>query len=236
MLILQQLSYLHPNRELLFSTIDLTVNNRDKIALIGNNGAGKSTLLRIIAGELEPHEGKVICDTSPYYIPQLFGQYNELTIAEALRIDTKLAALKEILAGNVTEHNLNVLNDDWTIEERCQEALQYWQLQELDLSQKMTALSGGQKTKVFLAGIHIHQPQLVLLDEPSNHLDTAGRELLYQFIETTNSSLIVVSHDRKLLNLLNTVCELSKWGLTIYGGNYDFYYEQKQIADRKSVV
>lgn len=230
MLILQQLSYLHPNRELLFDTIDLTVNNRDKIALIGNNGSGKSTLLRIIAGELQPHEGKVICDTVPYYIPQLFGQYNELTIAEALRIDTKLAALKEILAGNVSEHNLSLLNDDWTIEERCQEALQYWQLQGLDLSHKMAALSGGQKTKVFLAGIHIHQPQLVLLDEPSNHLDTAGRELLYQFIETTTSTLIVVSHDRKLLNLLNTVCELSKRGLTMYGGNYDFYYEQKQIA------
>lgn len=230
MLILQQLSYLHPNRELLFSTIDLTVNNRDKIALIGNNGAGKSTLLRIIAGELEPHEGKVIGDTLPYYIPQLFGQYNELTIAQALRIDVKLAALKEILAGNVTELHLNQLNDDWTIEERCREALQYWQLQELDLSQKMAALSGGQKTKVFLAGIYIHQPQLVLLDEPSNHLDTAGRELLYQFIETTTSALIVVSHDRKMLNLLNTVCELGKRGLTLYGGNYDFYYEQKKIA------
>jgi ATPase subunit of ABC transporter with duplicated ATPase domains len=230
MLILQHLSYLHPNRELLFDNIDLTVNNRDKIAFIGNNGAGKSTLLRIIAGELEPHEGKVIGDTPPYYIPQLFGQYNELTIAQALRIDVKLAALKEILAGNVTEYHLNQLNDDWTIEERCQEALQYWQLQELDLSQKMSALSGGQKTKVFLAGIHIHQPQLVLLDEPSNHLDTAGRELLYQFIETTTSTLIVVSHDRKLLNLLSAVCELSKRGLTLYGGNYDFYYEQKQIA------
>src|ERR1044072_822611 len=167
MLILQHLSYLHPNRELLFDNIDLTVNNRDKIALIGNNGAGKSTLLRIIAGELEPHERKVIYDTPPYYIPQLFGQFNELTIAQALRIDTKLAALKEILDGNVTEHNLSLLNDDWTIEERCQEALQYWQLQELDLSQKMSALSGGQKKKGFLAGIHIHYLQLVLLDEPS---------------------------------------------------------------------
>jgi ATPase subunit of ABC transporter with duplicated ATPase domains len=87
MLILQHLSYLHPNREVLFDNIDLTVNNRDKIALIGNNGVGKSTLLRISAGELEPHEGKVNGDTPPYYIPQLFGQYNDLTIAEALRID-----------------------------------------------------------------------------------------------------------------------------------------------------
>lgn len=230
MLFLQHLSYLHPNRELLFENLNLTVNNRDKIALTGNNGTGKSTLLKLIAGELEPHEGKVISETIPYYIPQLFGQYNALTIAQALRIDSKLTALKEILAGNVTEQYLNGLNDDWTIEERCQEALQNWQLQEFDLSQPMAALSGGQKTKVFLAGIHIHQPQLVLLDEPSNHLDAAGRELLYRYIETTTNTLVVVSHDRKLLNLLNTVCELSKRGLTVYGGNYDFYYEQKQIA------
>ena len=231
MLFLQNLSYIHPNKELLFENIYLTVNSRDKLALIGNNGTGKSTLLKIIAGELSPHEGQLILDTSPYYIPQLFGQYNHLTIAQALRIDGKLQALKEILAGNVTEQNLNQLNDDWTIEERCQEALQHWQLNELELSQPMSTLSGGQKTKVFLAGIHIHQPQLVLLDEPSNHLDTAGRELLYDFIATTTCALIVVSHDRKLLNGLPTIAELSKRGLTMYGGNYEFYIEQKAIAN-----
>lgn len=85
------------------------------------------------------------------------------------------------------------------------------------------------KTKVFLAGISIHEPELVLLDEPSNHLDISGRQLLYDFIQSTQSTLIAVSHDRKLLNLLNTVCELSKRGITVYGGNYDFYTEQKQI-------
>ncbi|OQP41084.1 ABC transporter ATP-binding protein [Niastella yeongjuensis] len=231
MLFLQNLSYIHPNKELLFEGIYLTVNSRDKIALIGNNGTGKSTLLKIIAGELPPHDGQLIPDTVPYYIPQLFGQFNHLTVAQALRIDCKLQALKEILAGHVTEHYLNLLNDDWTIEERCQEALQYWQLNDLDLSQPMSTLSGGQKTKVFLAGIHIHQPQLVLLDEPSNHLDTAGRALLYEFIATTSCALIVVSHDRKLLNGLSAIAELSKHGLTLYGGNYDFYAAQKAIAN-----
>ena len=231
MLFLQDLSYLHPNKELLFENIYLTVNSRDKIALIGNNGTGKSTLLKIIAGELHPHEGQCILNTTPYYIPQLFGQYNHLTIAQALHIDGKLQALKEILAGHVTEQYLNQLNDDWTIEERCQEALQHWQLNEWELTQPMSTLSGGQKTKVFLAGIHIHQPQLVLLDEPSNHLDTAGRALLYEFIATTSCALIVVSHDRKLLNGLPTIAELSKRGLTMYGGNYDFYIEQKTIAN-----
>src|SRR5690606_20503874 len=127
------------------------------------------------------------------------------------------------------EAHFNTLNDDWTIEDRCNEALQYWQIRDLDLSQKMETLSGGQKTKVFLAGIFIHQPELVLLDEPSNHLDIAGRQLLYDFIQSTKSTLIIVSHDRKLLNLLDIICELNKNGIKVYGGNYDFYLEQKEI-------
>ncbi|MEA9412729.1 ribosomal protection-like ABC-F family protein [Flavobacterium sp. PL02] len=229
MLILQNISYIHPNKELLFDTISFTVNTNEKIALIGNNGTGKSTLLKIIAGKLQPSNGQVRCGSEPYYIPQIFGQYNDLTIAQALQIEEKLTALKEILEGNVSENNLNALNDDWTIEERCNNALKYWQLTDLDLSQKIETLSGGQKTKVFLAGISIHQPELVLLDEPSNHLDVAARQLLYDFIQSTSSALIVVSHDRKLLNLLNTVFELSKRGISVYGGNYDFYAEQKQI-------
>jgi ATPase subunit of ABC transporter with duplicated ATPase domains len=185
MLILQNISYTHPSKDLLFSDINLTVNNHEKTALIGNNGAGKSTLLKIIAKELQPSNGQIIVETEPYFIPQIFGQFNHLTIAEALKIDKKLNALKEILNGNTTEENFNLLNDDWTIEDRCNDALQHWQLIDIDLSQKMEALSGGQKTKVFLAGISIHQPELILLDEPSNHLDIASRKLLYGFIQTT---------------------------------------------------
>lgn len=228
MLTIQNLSYTHLNKDLLFSEINLTVNNHDKISLIGNNGAGKSTLLKIIAKELQSSDGYINIDSEPYYVPQIFGQFNHLTIAQALRIENKLNALKEILNGNTSEENFNTLNDDWTIEDRCNEALQYWQLSDLDLSQKMETLSGGQKTKVFLAGISIHQPELVLLDEPSNHLDISGRQLLYDFIQSTKSTLIIVSHDRKLLNLLDTVCELNINGIKVYGGNYDFYEEQKK--------
>lgn len=231
MLNLQNISYTHLNKDLLFSNISLTVNGREKIALIGNNGTGKSTLLKIIAKELQPSDGQLSIDAKPYYIPQIFGQFNHLTIAQALQIEEKLNALKEILNGNTSEKNFILLNDDWTIEDRCSEALNYWQLNDLDLSQKMKTISGGQKTKVFLAGISIHQPELILLDEPSNHLDIAGRQLLYDFIQSTKSALIVVSHDRKLLNILDTVCELSKNGIKVYGGNYDFYAEQKQIEN-----
>ncbi|HXS55632.1 MAG TPA: ATP-binding cassette domain-containing protein, partial [Hanamia sp.] len=171
MFILQNISYTHPNKNLLFDNINLTVNHHEKIALIGNNGSGKSTLLKIIAKELEPLDGQINVVAEPYYIPQIFGQYNHITIAQALKVEDKLNALQEILDGKVTTENYTLLDDDWTIEERCNDALKYWQLAGLDLSQKMEALSGGQKTKVFLAGISIHHPELILLDEPSNHLD-----------------------------------------------------------------
>ena len=147
MLILQNISYTHPSNDLLFSDINLTVNNNEKKALIGNNGVGKSTLFKIITNELQPSSGQINVEDEPYYVPQIFGQFNHLTIAQALRIEDKLNALKEILNGNTSEENFNLLNDDWTIEDRCTEALKYWQLDNLDLSQKMETLSGGQKTE-----------------------------------------------------------------------------------------
>jgi ATPase subunit of ABC transporter with duplicated ATPase domains len=231
MLIAQSISYTHPNKDLLFSRINLALSDHDKVALIGNNGTGKSTLLKIIAGELQPSEGQLHINIEPYYVPQLLGQYDHLSIAEALGIADKLNALNEILNGNATEKNFNLLDDDWTIEDRCNEALGHWHLSDLKLTQKMATLSGGQKTKVFLAGISIHQPKLILLDEPSNHLDVSARQLLYEFIQSTSIALIVVSHDRKLLNLRNKIYELSNRGITIYGGDYDFYAEQKQVKN-----
>lgn len=230
MLFLQNISYLHQDREVLFENLSLTINQHDKVALIGNNGSGKSTLLKIIANELQPSSGNYKVETKPYYVPQVFGQFNHLTIAQALRIADKLQALQEILEGRVTEENIIALEDDWSIEERSQEVLRAWGLSDLELTQKMALLSGGQKTRVFLAGITIHQPELVLLDEPSNHLDSEARQLLYNFIQSTSHTLVVVSHDRKLLNLLDTICELTPHGITVYGGNYDFYQEQKEIA------
>lgn len=229
MLILQNLSYKHPDKDLLFTDVNLTVNTYDKIALVGNNGVGKSTLLQIIAGLLSPSEGSVQLNTTPYYVPQVFGQYNHLTVAQALQAAGKLNALQEILNGNLSETNYKVLDDDWTIEERCIEALQYWQLDGITLQQKMETLSGGQKTKVLLSGVSLNKPEFVLLDEPSNHLDIAGRNLLSEFIESGAGTLMIASHDRALLNRLNMVWELGRNGIRVYGGNYDFYAAQKKL-------
>lgn len=232
MLIVQNLGYAHPDKERLFQNLHLSLRPGEKVSLIGPNGSGKSTLLKLIAGELHPLEGTIKTDTSCYYVPQVFGQFNQLSVAEALHIAGPLHALHEILDGRVTEQNLAALNDDWTIEERCREALQKWGLQHLDLRQKMDVLSGGQKTRLFLAGISIHNPGLVIMDEPSNHLDLAARQQLYAFVASASCALLVVSHDRKLLNLLHSTYELSADGITAYGGNYDFYAAQKKVEEQ----
>ncbi|WP_223569205.1 ATP-binding cassette domain-containing protein, partial [Agrobacterium tumefaciens] len=146
-------------------------------------------------------------------------------------IDQKLNALQKITSGKVDEEYFEILNDDWEIEERCQSALHYWKLEDLELNQKLKSLSGGQKTKVFLAGIQINNPDLIVLDEPTNHLDLEGRKLLYHLIEKTNAQVVMVSHDRTLLNLADITFELSNQGISTYGGNYDFYAGQKEIED-----
>lgn len=231
MILLQNISFGFPGGDLLFNHINLTIPSQTKSALVGSNGMGKSTLLKIIANEIQPLDGNINIQGKVFYVPQMFGNFNHLTIAECLDIDQKLLALEKITSGEVDEHYFEVLNDDWDIEERCQNVLQYWNLQDFDLNQKLEGLSGGQKTKVFLAGIQINQPDVVILDEPTNHLDLEGRKLLYDLIEKVSATVVIVSHDRTLLNLVYTIFELSNQGIATYGGNYDFYAEQKEVED-----
>lgn len=228
-IIIRDLNYVHSDKEALFQQLNLTINSGEKIALTGNNGCGKSTLMRIIAGEILPTEGTVTRSEHIYYVPQHFGQYNNMSIAQALKIDHKQEALHAILKGNVDDEKFSTLDDDWTIEERAQSALNTWGMGDFSLSQLMNELSGGEKTRVFLAGIELHSPTIVLMDEPTNHLDASGRKKVYNYIKHTSATLLVISHDRKLLNLLSAICELSANALTHYGGNYDFYREQKEF-------
>lgn len=225
---INNLSYIHSDKEILFQNINFSISTGEKAALIGNNGSGKSTLLQILSGQLQPSNGEIIYLDKPYYIPQHFGQYDNLTIAQALGVDSKLKVLQAILNGETSIDNLTALDDDWSIEHRIEAALLSWNLQSLDLSQTMKSLSGGEKTKVFLSAISIHSPATILLDEPSNHLDSESRRLLYNFIKKSKATMVVVSHDRALLNLLKPTIELKKDSVEIYGGNYDFYETLKE--------
>ena len=223
----QGVSYIHPDRETLFRNISFVINKGQKAALIGNNGSGKSTLLQLIAGKLELSSGDISCSSSPYFVPQHFGQYNGMTVSQALGTGLKINALRAILTGDASEDHFSTLDEDWDIEERSLTALYFWGLGYVSLDQPMATLSGGEKTKVFLSGIKIHCPSIVLMDEPTNHLDMESRQQLYSFIENANQTLLVVSHDISLLNRLSFIYELAKSEVVAFGGNYDFYKEQK---------
>lgn len=228
MLTLSGVSLTLPDGRSLFRNLSFTLDTREKAALVGNNGVGKSTLFRILAGQL-PAEGVVAIAHAAHYVPQLFGQFDHLTVAQVLGIDTRLQALGEVLNGRATDHYLSLI-DDWSLEERAAEALQYWHLENTIMHQPLARLSGGEKTKAFLAGLIIHQPKFILLDEPTNHLDTTSRQILYNYISQSSATMFIISHDRALLDLLNPVFELSAKGINRYGGNYTFYVDQKDIS------
>jgi ATPase subunit of ABC transporter with duplicated ATPase domains len=223
-------SYRYFNCQSLFEHISFSVPANGKVSVVGNNGSGKSTLLRLLAGELRPSSGSVRCLSQPYYIPQQAGFAGQ-SVSEALGIAEKINALHAIYSGAAGQIHFDRLADDWDIESRCRSALDYWGLKGIDCLSLMDALSGGEKTKVYLAGLLVHKPGIILLDEPTNHLDQTGRQKLYDYIIRSKAAIVAVSHDITLLNQLDTTFELSEKGLRPYGGNYDFYREQKEMEE-----
>ena len=225
----QSITYMHPDKDVLFSNVSFTISKGKKVALIGNNGSGKSTLMRLITKELLPSEGQIICPDIPYSIPQHFGQFNHLTVAGALGIERKLYALHAILQGDASIEHFTALADDWKIEEKAVAALNEWGLVGVPLSYPMHLLSGGEKTKVFLAGITIYSPAFILMDEPTNHLDMRSKDVLKEAIREFDGTVILVSHDRDFLDGLATkVYEFG--GGTVkehLGGIYDFLQKKK---------
>ena len=230
-IIISDISYHYSNQQALLEHISFSVSSNRKVSIIGNNGTGKSTLLKLLAGKLKPSFGAIQCSSQPYYIPQQ-NSITRLSISEALVVDEKINALHAINNGSNDYAYYDLLEDDWDIESRCKSALDYWGLKDVELTSPLDSLSGGEKSKIFLAGLLIHKPDIILLDEPTNHLDQISREKLYAYISTCKATIIVVSHDITLLNLLDTTYELSEKGVKTYGGNYSFYREQKEVEDR----
>lgn len=230
-IILSGISFHYANQQPLFKSVNLSVATGRKVSVIGNNGTGKSTLLKLIAGELTPSSGSIRCASTPYYIPQQIG-ITGISVSQALNVSDKIEALHAIYEGSEKYEYYDILADDWDIESRCRTALDDWGLPNVELNTPIDSLSGGEKTKLFLAGIDIHHPAIILLDEPTNHLDYSSLRNLYEFIRNSKSTLIIVSHDVTLLNLLEDTYELSPKGLKLYGGNYDFYKIQKDVEEQ----
>lgn len=230
-IILSGVSFHYANQQPLFESVNLSVATGRKVSVIGNNGTGKSTLLRLIAGELTPSSGSIRCASTPYYIPQQIG-ITGISVSQALNVSDKIEALQAIYEGSEKYEYYDILADDWDIESRCRTALDDWGLPKVELNTPIDSLSGGEKTKLFLAGMSIHRPSIILLDEPTNHLDYKSRRKLYEFISHSGATVMVVSHEVTLLNLLEDTYELSPKGVKRYGGNYDFYKVQKEIEEQ----
>ncbi|MEU4512842.1 ABC-F family ATP-binding cassette domain-containing protein [Nonomuraea wenchangensis] len=197
-----------------------------RTGLIGVNGSGKSTLLKIIARELAPRSGSVTVNGEVGYLPQNVPLAAARTVSDLLEISGKRAALHAVESGDVAEEHFAAIGDDWDVEERARAELDRLGLAHLGLDRTVGTLSGGETVMVALAAQLLKRPDVLLLDEPTNNLDLDARERLYAAVTAWPGVLVVVSHDRALLELVDQVAEVREGGVRFYGGNLTDYEEQ----------
>ena len=201
-----------------------------KYGIVGDNGVGKTTLLKLLSGELAPDNGSVVCSGSQLSIPQTHAAIAEnATVGDVLSVSKIITALHRVNSGDFSDHDFEIISDQWDIESRIESAMKHFNLSDINMNALFSSLSGGQKTKILLAKILIFQADFILFDEPTNNLDKESREILYRYIDECRNGVIVVSHDRTLLNKMDRIIEITTKGIQVYGGNYDFYRHQKDI-------
>lgn len=213
-----------PDGDVLFDGLSFAAGPA-RSGLVGRNGAGKSTLLRLIAGRLTPQRGAIRVSGELGYLPQ------DLTLDTSLRVDASLGiadvrtAISAIESGDATEANFARVGDDWDVEERAEALLGKLGLGAITLDRSVGELSGGETILLGLAAELIRRPDVLLLDEPTNNLDLRARRHLYDAVDAFRGALLVVSHDRELLDRVDQIGELRKGDLTWYGGNLTAYEE-----------
>ena len=237
--------------EVLFDNINLQVDERDRIALVGRNGAGKSTLLKILVGEEEPTRGEINKkkDNSLSYLAQDSRFESENTIYDEMlhvfddlrRTETQLRQM-ELEMGEKTGAELDKLMADYdrlsenfrqaggfTYEADIRAILNGFKFDETMWQMKIAELSGGQNTRLALAKMLLEKPNLLVLDEPTNHLDIETIAWLENYLVNYSGALIIVSHDRYFLDKVATITlDLTKHSLDRYVGNYSRFVEQKE--------
>ena len=228
------LSYQHGNGDVVFN--DLSFSLTAKVtALVGRNGCGKSILASILAKQKEPSSGTVVCNSTLGLYRQMndVNQADNQTIAEAIGLEPVFNALKAINQGHVTEQNLMLVEGNWDLAERFNA-----ELVRLGVNNKIPYslskhLSGGQLSQLKLWALFTCiKPDILILDEPSNHLDTKGKIWLIKQIHYFKGLLLLISHDIELLEQAHEIWELTTLGLTQYGIHFSEYQIQKlqQVA------
>ena len=262
----------------LFHDVSFVINQRDRIALVGKNGAGKSTLLKILCGMQQPTEGVVSIpnDTTMGYLPQVMKLVDDTTVREEARKafadNTKMAERLERMNRELSERTDYETEEYMDLVQRYTEAHERYQMmgaegyeaeiertlvglgfERTDFERPTKEFSGGWRMRIELAKILLRKPDVLLLDEPTNHLDIESIQWLEQFLATSSSAVVLVSHDRAFINnVTNRTMEISCGQVTDYRVKYDEYvvlrkerreqqlraYEnqQKEIADIKQFV
>ncbi|MGW3690330.1 ABC-F family ATP-binding cassette domain-containing protein [Streptomyces sp. NPDC005125] len=229
------LSFAWPDGSEVFDDFQLAVGP-GRTGLIGLNGCGKSTLLRLIAGELTPADGRIRTLGEIGYLPQNLVLDTALRVDAALGVADTRAALHAIEAGDVRDEWFAAVGDDWDVEERARATLDQLGLGHIGLDRTIGELSGGECVLLRLAALLLARPGVLLLDEPTNNLDLYARRRLYEAIDAWTGVLVVVSHDRELLERVDQIADLRDGQVTWHGGNLTAYEEalavEQEAAER----
>lgn len=226
--------------KVLFDNLDFNINEGDKIALIAPNGSGKSSLLKVLSGKDSSDNGGIVNimkDVKVAYLEQEPGFDPNRTVFE------EVFAASDILSSTVAEYESAIVSGDqkrieaaihqmdaqdaWQYELKVKQILTQLDIHSLD--QSMGELSGGQKKRVAIAGIMIHEADFIILDEPTNHLDLIVIEFLEEYLKRTQATILMVTHDRYFLDrVCNHIIELENGKLYTYKGNYSYYLEKRE--------
>lgn len=231
-----------------FENIDFTVNENERIALVGRNGSGKTTLLKVLTGEVELSSGQFIKanKTVVSYLEQNALINAKETIREFFdsvfkNIKDIERQMEEVSRQLETDHDEKLIEKYSSLEEEYKymggytyhgemlSVLNGFGFREEDLDRPIASFSGGEKTKIAFAGLLLSKPDLLLLDEPTNHLDLSTIEWLENYLAKYKKAMVIVSHDRTFLDrTVNVVYELEYGGIKRYAGNYSSFVEQKK--------
>lgn len=226
-LTLDNVSYVLPDGRTLFSNLSAQLDIR-RSALVGRNGVGKSILAQLLAGLRQPSSGQCLRQGRIHYLAQQRNFPPDVTLAQLLGVEDRLAALKRIAAGSIETDDFEIVGSDWDLPQRLQQQLERLELGHLSLDMPAQTVSGGEVMQVALLGATLAEADCLILDEPSNHLDAQARRRLAQQLADWQGALLLISHDRQLLAMVERIYELSPAGLKSYGGNYQHYHQQKQ--------
>ncbi|PBC11248.1 ABC-F family ATP-binding cassette domain-containing protein [Mesorhizobium sp. WSM3859] len=244
-------------RQIVFIEASAALQKGEKVGLVGPNGAGKTTLFRMIIGEEQPDEGQVSVDRGVTigYFSQDVGDMGGLSaVAEVMEgagpVSAVAAEMRELEHAmgdperademdaiieryGELQHRFEEL-DGYALDGRAREVLDGLGFSQEMMDGDVSKLSGGWKMRVALARILLMRPDVMLLDEPSNHLDLESLIWLEKFLKDYDGALLMTSHDREFMNrIVNKIIEIDAGALTSYSGNYEFYQEQRALADKQ---